>query len=80
MTNKKSKRSSKSNAISRWDDEGGAPSAAGDRSVNKHSTGTEQSVKRAVAPTHTEDRHSNSDVPGKGRLAVRRGVLRKKGR
>ena len=31
-------------------------------------------------PTHSEDLQSNSDVPGKGRLAVRGGVLRKKGR
>ena len=58
---------------------GGAPSAAGDRSVRKHSSGTEQSVKGAVAPTHTEDRQSNLNVPGKGRLAVRGGILRKKG-
>jgi hypothetical protein len=79
MTNKKPKRSNQSNAISRWDDEGGAPSA-GDRSVRKHSSGIEQPVKGAVAPTHTEDSQSNSDVPGKGRLAVRGGVLRKKGR
>ena len=86
MTNKKSKRLSQSNAISRWDDEGGAPSA-GDRSVRNHSTGIEKPVKGAVAPTHTEDCQPNSDVPGKGRLAVRGdvlpvrpGVLRKKRR
>ena len=79
MTNKKPKRSNQSNAISRWDDEGGAPSA-GDRSVRNRSTGIEQPVKDAVAPTHTEDCQSNSDVPGKSRLAVRAGVLRKKGR
>jgi hypothetical protein len=80
MTNKKPKRSNQSNAISRWDDEGGA-SSAGDRSVRKRSSGIgQQPVKGAAAPTHTEDRQSNSDVPGKGRLAVRGGVLRKKGR
>ena len=79
MTNKKPKRSNQSNAISRWDDEGGA-SSAGDGSVRKHSSGIGQPVKGAVAPTHTEDGQSNSDVPGKGRLAVRGGVLRKKGR
>ena len=79
MMNKKLKRSNQSNAISRSDDEGDAPSA-GDRSVRKHSSGIEQPVKGAAAPTHTKDRQSNSDVPGKGRLAVRGGVLRKKGR
>ena len=86
MINKKPKRSSQSNALSKWDDEGGAPSV-GDRSVRKHSSGIEQPVKGVVAPTHTEDCQSNSDVPGKGRLAVRggvlpipRGVLRNKGR
>ena len=80
MINKKPKRSNQSNALSRWDDEGGAPSV-GDRSVRKHSSGIEQPVKGAV------DCQSNSDVPGKGRLAVRggvlpipRGVLRNKGR
>ena len=72
MTNKKPK------CISRWDDEGGA-SRASDRSVRKHSSGIEQPVKGAVAPTHTEDCQSRSDVPGKGRLAVRGGVLHKKG-
>jgi len=71
--------SNQSNAISRWDDEGGA-SSAGDRSVRIHSSGIEQPVKGAVAPTHIEDCQSNSDVPGKGRFAVRGGVLRKKGR
>jgi RNA polymerase sigma-32 factor len=45
-----------------------------------HSSGIEQPVKGAVAPTHIEDCESNSDVPGKGRFAVRGGVLRKKGR
>jgi hypothetical protein len=33
----------------------------------------------AVAPNHIEDRQSNSDIPGKGRLAVQGGVLRSKG-
>ena len=75
----KSPSSNQSNAISRWDDEGGA-SSAGDRSVRIHSSGIEQPVKGAVAPTHIEDCQSNSDVPGKGRFAVRGGVLRKKGR
>jgi hypothetical protein len=79
MINKKPKRSNQSNALSRWDDEGGAPSV-GVGSVRKHSGGIKQPVKGAAAPTHTEDRQSNSDVPGKGRLAVRGGVLRKKGR
>jgi hypothetical protein len=78
MTNKKPKRSKQSSAVSRWDDEGGAPSA-GDRSVRNRSTGVKQSVD-AAAPTQTEDRQSNSDVPGKDRLAVRGGILRKKGR
>jgi hypothetical protein len=79
MTNKKPKRTNQSNAISRWDDEGGAPSAS-DRSVRNCSTGIEQPVKGAVAPPHTEDCQSNSDVPERSRLAVRTGVLRKKGR
>jgi hypothetical protein len=43
--------SNRSNAISRWDDEGGA-SSAGDRSVRIHFSGIEQPVKGAVAPTH----------------------------
>jgi hypothetical protein len=51
MTNKKPKRSNQSNAISRWDDEGGASSAS-DRSVRNCSTGIEQPVKDAVAPQH----------------------------
>ena len=59
MMNKKLKRSNQSNAISRSDDEGDAPSA-GDRSVRKHSSGIEQPVKGAVAPTHTEDCQSRA--------------------
>jgi hypothetical protein len=78
MTNKKPKRSNQSDAISRWDESGA--SSAGDRSVIKHSSGIEEPAKGAVDPTHTEDCQSNSDVPGKGRLAVRGGALRKKGR
>jgi len=79
MTNKKPKRSNQCNAISRWDDEDGA-SSAGDRSVRKHASGIGQPVKGAVALTHTEDCQSNSDVPGQGRLAIRGGALRTKGR
>jgi hypothetical protein len=79
MTNKKPKRSNQSYAISTWDDEGGASSAS-DRSARKHASGIGKPVKGAVAPTHTEDCRSNSDVPGKGRLAVRNSALRKKGR
>ena len=79
MTNKNRSARTKAMPSQGGNDEGGASSAGG-RSVRKHSSGIEQPVKGAVAPTHIEDCQSNSDVPGKGRLAVRGGVLRTKGR
>jgi hypothetical protein len=78
MANKKPMHSDQSNAISRWNNEGGAP-GAGDP-ARQHFRRIERLRKGAVESTHTEDCGPNSATPGKGRLAAQGGVLRKKGR